>query len=48
VDDADASAARTTLGLGSIATQASSNVSITGGAISGVTLSDVTIDGGTY
>jgi Lower baseplate protein N-terminal domain len=48
VDDADASAARTTLGLGTIATQASSNVSITGGAISGVTLSDVTIDGGTY
>lgn len=48
VDDADASAARTTLGLGSIATQAANNVSITGGAISNVTLSDVTIDGGTY
>lgn len=48
VDDANASAARTTLGLGSIATQASDNVSITGGAISNVTLSDVTIDGGTY
>jgi hypothetical protein len=48
VDDADASAARSTLGLGTIATQASSNVSITGGAISGVSLSDVTIDCGTY
>ena len=48
IDDADASAARTTLGLGTIATQASDNVSITGGAISNVTLSDVTIDGGTY
>ena len=48
VSGADAAAARTTLGLGSIATQASSNVSITGGAISGVTLTDITIDGGTY
>ena len=48
IDDADASAARTTLGLGSIATQASDNVSITGGAISNVTFSDVTLDGGTY
>lgn len=48
VDDANAGAARTTLGLASIATQASDNVSITGGAISNVTLSDVTIDGGTY
>lgn len=48
IDDADASAARSTLGLGSIATQAASNVSITGGAISNVTFSDVTLDGGTY
>ena len=32
----------------SIATQASDNVSITGGAISNVTFSDVTLDGGTY
>lgn len=48
VDDADGAAARTTLGLGSIATQASSNVSITGGAISNVTIADVTIDCGTY
>jgi len=48
IDDASASDARTTLALGTIATQAANNVSITGGAISGVTLSDVTIDGGTY
>jgi hypothetical protein len=48
IDDADAAAARTTLGLGSIATQAANNVSITGGAISNVTFSDVTLDGGTY
>ena len=48
VDDADAAAARTTLGLGTIATQAASNVSITGGAISNVTFADVTLDGGTY
>jgi len=43
VDDADAGTARSTLGLGSIATQAANNVSITGGSIDGVT-----IDGGTY
>ncbi len=48
IDDADASAARSTLGLGTIATQAANNVSITGGAISNVTFSDVTLDGGTY
>lgn len=40
------SAARTNLGLGSIATQSSSNVSITGGSITGIT--DLAIaDGGT-
>jgi hypothetical protein len=48
IDDASASDARTTLGLGTIATQAANNVSITGGAISNVTFADVTIDGGTY
>jgi hypothetical protein len=57
IDDADASAQRTTLGLGTIATQAASSVSITGGTISGVTLSTPTfandaisgdkVDGGT-
>ena len=43
IDDADAAAARTTLALGSIATQNANDVAITGGSISGVTL-----DGGTY
>lgn len=46
VDDADASAQRTTLGLGTIATQASSGVSISGGTITGIT--DLAVaDGGT-
>ena len=46
VDDADASAARTTLGLGSIATQAANSVSISGGSITGIT--DLAVaDGGT-
>lgn len=46
VDDADASAARTTLGLGTIATQAANNVNITGGSVTGIT--DLAIaDGGT-
>jgi hypothetical protein len=43
IDDADAATARTTLGLGSMATQASSSVSITGGSIDNITL-----DGGTF
>lgn len=42
----DAGTARTNLGLGSIATQAANNVSITGGSISGIT--DLAVaDGGT-
>jgi hypothetical protein len=46
VDDADAAAQRTTLGLGTIATQAASSVSITGGSITGIT--DLAVaDGGT-
>lgn len=46
VDDADASAGRTTLGLGTIATQAANNVSISGGSITGIT--DLAVaDGGT-
>jgi hypothetical protein len=43
VDDADAAAGRTTLGLGTMATQAASNVAITGGTIDGITF-----DGGTF
>lgn len=46
LDDADASTARGTLGLGSIATQAASAVAITGGSITGIT--DLAVaDGGT-
>lgn len=46
LDDADAATQRTTLGLGSIATQEASNVSITGGSVTGIT--DLAIaDGGT-
>lgn len=46
IDDADASAQRTTLGLGTIATQNANNVSITGGSITGIT--DLAVaDGGT-
>jgi len=43
IDDVDAAAGRTTLGLGTMATQASSNVNITGGAID-----NITFDGGTF
>lgn len=46
LDDADAAEQRTTLGLGTIATQASDSVTITGGSISGIT--DIAVaDGGT-
>jgi hypothetical protein len=37
IDDADATAQRTTLGLGTIATQAANNVAITGGNATGMT-----------
>lgn len=43
-----ASGARTALELGTIATQNASNVSITGGNISSITLDLVTIDGGAF
>jgi hypothetical protein len=43
VDDVDAAGGRTTLGLGTMATQAASGVAITGGTIDGITL-----DGGTF
>lgn len=37
IDDADAATARTTLGLGTMSTQAASAVAITGGTVSGIT-----------
>jgi hypothetical protein len=43
IDDADAAAGRTTLGLGTIATQDANNVAITGGSID-----NITFDGGTF
>lgn len=46
LDDANAAAQRTTLGLGTIATQAASAVAITGGTVTGIT--DIAVeDGGT-
>jgi len=43
VDDIDASTARTTLGLGTMAVQSAASVNITGGSIDGITF-----DGGTF
>lgn len=43
IDDADAAAGRTTLGLGTMAVQDASGVNITGGTIDGITF-----DGGTF
>jgi hypothetical protein len=43
IDDADAAAGRTTLGLGTMATQNASNVNITGGSID-----NVVFDGGSF
>jgi hypothetical protein len=45
---ASASDARSSLELGSMALQASSSVSISGGSIDGVTLSNVEVDGGSF
>ena len=51
IDDVDAAAQRTTLGLGTIATQSASAVAITGGTITGGTITGITdlavADGGT-
>ena len=51
IDDADAAAQRTTLGLGTIATQNASAIAITGGTITGGTITGITdlavADGGT-
>lgn len=51
IDDADAAAQRTTLGLGTLATQNASSVAITGGTITGGAISGITdlavADGGT-
>jgi hypothetical protein len=46
-DLTDAAAARTNIGLGTIATQAASNVNITGGTIDGVTIDCGEFDAGT-
>lgn len=49
IDDADAAAGRTTLGLGTMATQNANSVAITGGSITNLTTFDgITIDGGTF
>lgn len=48
IDDADASTARTTLGLGTIATQAASSVALTGGTINGTTIGGTTPAAGTF
>lgn len=48
IDDADASAARTTLGLGTISTQASDSVNIDGGAIDGAVIGANSAAAGTF
>lgn len=49
LDDVDAATARATLGLDTMATQAASNVAVTGGSIINLTTFDgITIDGGTF
>ena len=48
LDDADAATARTTLGLGTIATQSAASVALTGGTINGVTIGGTTPGAGTF
>lgn len=48
VDDANASAARTTLELGTISTQAANSVAVTGGAIDGASIGATTPAAGTF
>lgn len=48
LDDADAAAQRTTLGLGTIATQDASSVAITGGTINGATVGATTAASGRF
>jgi len=48
IDDADATTQRTTLGLGSISTQASSAVAVTGGSINGTTIGATTASTGAF
>jgi len=48
LDDADAAAQRTTLGLGSIATQASNAVAVTGGTINGASIGATTASTGAF
>lgn len=45
---ADAATTRTALGLGTLATQNSSNVSITGGTLDNVIITNTTVDGGQF
>jgi len=48
LDDADAAAQRTTLGIGTIATQAASAVAITGGTIDNTPIGSVTLNTGAF
>ena len=48
IDDADAAAQRTTLGLGTMATQAASSVAISGGTINGATVGQSTPAAGSF